>query len=311
MKGSPDAVPEVRRRVSVVTPTFQRAGTLPRLRQSLLEQDPADFEWVVVDDGSTDGTDSLVHGWASDSPFPINYVWQANRGKHSAVNRGFALANCELCAVMDSDDWYVGGAIASMLEHWDSIPAERREAFANVEGLCAEPGGAVIGDRFPEAIFDSDTFSVGAVHGVTGDKIGMYRRSVLLAHPFPEDLGWHVSPALVWNRIAARYSTRFVDQIWAHKEYLSEGLSSRETELRLRFAAGELLYWQEFAAMPRPMPARAKLRAHANYIRYSLLERRSLRTQFALSPSPPLTAAVWPIGWLLSRRDRSRAGRGE
>lgn len=297
-------------RVSVITATYQRADTLPRLWASLLAQDAAGLEWVIVDDGSTDGTADVVGGWQKDSPFPIKYLWQRNQGKHAAVNRGVEAAIGEFCAVMDSDDWYVPGALASMLAHWEEIPIERRDGFANIEGLCAEPGGEVIGDRFARPIFDSDTFSVAAVHGITGDKVGMYRRELLIAHPFPEDLGWHVSPALVWNRIAARYSTRFVDQVWAYKEYLSEGLSSRETELRLRFAAGELLYWQEYAAMPRAMPARARLRAHANYVRYSILERRSLRTQFRLSPSRPLTAAVWPVGWLLSRRDRLRAARG-
>lgn len=296
-------------RVSVVTATYQRAGTLPRLWASLLAQDAADLEWVIVDDGSTDGTAEVVREWQGDAPFPIKYLWQRNQGKHVAVNRGVEAASGEFCAVMDSDDWYVPGALASMLSHWEAIPTGQRDQFANIEGLCADPEGAVIGDRFPRAVFDSNAFEIHVNHGVAGDKVGMYRRDVLLAHPFPEDLGWHVSPALVWNRIAARYSTRFVDEVWAYKEYLSEGLSARETELRLRFAAAELLYWRELAGMPRPMPMREKLRAHANYVRYSLLERRSLRTQFRLSPDQSLTALAWPVGFLLSRRDRLRAVR--
>jgi hypothetical protein len=127
---------------------------------------------------------------------------------------------------------------------------------------------------------------------------------VLLDHPFPEDLGWHITPALVWNRVAARYSSRFANEVWAHKEYLAEGLTGRETELRLRFAAAQLIYWKEFAAMPRPMPLAARVRAHANYVRYSLWEGVSPAGQLRRSPSRPWTVATWPLGALLHLRDR-------
>lgn len=293
--------------VSVVTPTYQRAATLPRLHESLLDQGLPDMEWVIVDDGSSDGTAEIVRRWQRDAPFPIRYLWQRNQGKHAALNRGFEAATGSFCAVMDSDDWYAPRALASMLAHWRSIPIERRQEYANVEGLCAVEGGEVIGGRLPRSVFDSNTFELEVVHGVEGDKIGMYRRDVLLAHPFPEDLGWHVQPALVWNRIAARYSTRFVDEIWAYKEYLEEGLSAHEDELRVRYAAAQLTFWREFAAMPRPMPRRTLLRAHANYVRYSLLEGKPLREQLARSPARRWTIVAWPIGVMLSRRDRAFA----
>jgi glycosyltransferase involved in cell wall biosynthesis len=293
-------------RISVVTPTYQRADTLPRLYESLLAQGFRDFDWIVIDDGSSDGTESLVRGWVDKAPFSIEYVWQENQGKHAAVNRGVERAGGEFCALMDSDDWYAPDALTRMAECWDDIPAARRKEFANVEGLCADPDGEVIGDRFPRSVTDSNAFEIAVVHDVKGDKIGMYRREVLLAHPFPEDLGWHVTPALVWNRIAARWSGRFVNEIWAFKEYLSEGLSGRETELRLRFPEPEVLFWREFAGMPRPMPRTARIRAHANYFRHALLVGMPVRQILAESPAPALTLTVAPLGALLYARDRRR-----
>jgi glycosyltransferase involved in cell wall biosynthesis len=300
---------EMSPRISVVTPAYERADTLPRLYESLLAQTFAEFEWVVVDDGSSDGTGELVRGWEADSPFPIRYTWQQNQGKHAAVNRSVEEARGEFCAVMDSDDWYAPAALERMLHFWELIPAAEREGFANVEGLCGDPEGAVIGDRFPADVFDSNSFEISGVHGVHGDKIGMYRREILLANPFPEDLGWHVSPALIWNRIAARYSSRFVNEIWAYKEYLDSGLSGRETELRLRYAEAQLAYWHEYVAMPRRMHPKARLKANANYVRYSLLMGRGLGQVMAESPKRAWTLLALAPGLVLYRRDRPEARR--
>lgn len=295
--------------ISVVTAAYQRASTLPRLYESLRRQTFRDFEWVVVDDGSSDGTEGLVAAWQREAPFPIVYEWQVNQGKHASVNRAVGRARGEFCAVIDSDDWYSDDALERMLASWRAIPADRRDRFANVEGLRMDAEGRPIGDRFPADVFDSDAFEIEALHGVDGDKVGMYRRDVLLDHPFPEDLGWHVTPALVWNRIAARYDSRFVNERWAYTEYLPSGLSGRETELRIRFAGAQLVYWREVASMPRRMSPRWRVRAHANYVRYSLLEGVSVRDQLRESPAGRWTAACLALGALLYLRDRGRAAR--
>lgn len=296
-------------RVSVLTPTYQRAATLPRLYESLVAQTTRDFEWVVVDDGSTDGSEELLGSWQEVAEFPIDYWRQPNRGKHAAVNAAVRRARGELCAVMDSDDWYAPEALERMLAQWDAIPPGRRGEFASVEGLCADPEGMVIGDRFPADVFDSNAFEIWALHGVTGDKIGMYRRDLLAANPFPEDLGWHVRPAVVWNRIAARYSSRFVNEVWGYKEYLPEGLTDRGGELRLKLPEAQLLYWSEFAAMPRPMRRGVRLRANANYVRYSLLAGRGLRRGLAEAHDPRWLPIAWPAGLALYLRDRRRLSR--
>jgi glycosyltransferase involved in cell wall biosynthesis len=298
-------------RLSVVTPTYERATTLPRLYESLLRQGAEGFEWIVVDDGSEDGSGELVRGWATEAPFAVEYRRQENSGKHTAVNRGVELARGEFCAVMDSDDWYAPRALERMLACWDSIPAGRRDGFANVEGLCAGLDGEPLGDRFPAAVFDSDAFEVEFLHGVRGDTVGMYRRDVLREFPFPEDLGWHVRPGLVWNRIAARYSTRFVDEVWAHKEYLPGGLTDRGADLRLRLTAAQLAYWSEFAAMPRRMTRRNRLRANANSARYSRWEGISLRRAVTDSRRRGWALAGVPFGLLLYLRDRCRVRAGE
>lgn len=299
----------MRPRISVITSTYQRAAELPRLYESLLAQTCRDFEWVLIDDGSSDGTGDLAHGWTCEAPFPLVYDWQENRGKHAAVNRAVQRARGEFCALIDSDDWYLPKALERMLTWWEAIPQQRREEYANVEGLRVDAEGKLVGDRFPAAVFDSNALELDALHGVHGDTIGMYRRDVLSRYPFPEDLGWHVTPAIVWHRIAARYSSRFVNEIWAGTGYEAGGLSTRETELRLRFPEAQLLYWSEFAATPRPMRRRARLRANANCIRYSLLVGAGLRRGIDRLPTRRWALLGAPFGVLLYLRDRIRLRR--
>lgn len=290
--------------VTVLTPAYQRVDTLPRLYESLCGQTFAPFEWVVVDDGSDDGTAELVESWSRAAPFPVRYYWQPNAGKHAAVNRGVTLATGAFCALIDSDDWYMPEALAGMVETWESIPAERRDGFANVEGLRVDAAGNLVGERFPADVYDSNTFELEALHGIHGDTIGMYRTDVLRQFPFPEDLGWHITPSLVWNRIAARFQTRFTNRIWAYTDYQDTGLSARDTELRLRFPRAQLAYWSEIAAMPRPMTRKTRFRANANRARYLLLAGDGPRSLLADSPTPGWALAAAPAGALLHLRDR-------
>ena len=89
---------------TVFTPTCNRCATLPRVYASLAAQTFRDFEWLIVDDGSTDCTAALVDKWTAQADFPIRYLRQENRGKHIASNRAVREARGELFLVLDSDD---------------------------------------------------------------------------------------------------------------------------------------------------------------------------------------------------------------
>ena len=79
-------------KVTVFTPTYNRAYILENLYRSLQRQSCTDFEWLIVDDGSSDDTQALVESWqAEENPFPIRYVYQENGGKCRAINRGLEL----------------------------------------------------------------------------------------------------------------------------------------------------------------------------------------------------------------------------
>ena len=90
--------------VTVLTPTFNRGGGLEKLYESLKRQSCKDFEWLVVDDGSTDGTDNLIGQLQEKSEFPVRYIYKSNGGKHTALNVGIQTICSELTFIVDSDD---------------------------------------------------------------------------------------------------------------------------------------------------------------------------------------------------------------
>jgi glycosyltransferase involved in cell wall biosynthesis len=306
--------------VTVITPTYNRAHTLPRLFESLKRQSFDDFEWVIVDDGSTDETAAVVERWGREAPFAVRCRRQANAGRNAAVNRGVELARGEYVAVIGDDDWYRDEAIERMVAHWSGIPAERRALYADVEGLTAAPDGTVRPSRPPEPVFDSDYFEFLYLHRGRGDRVGMWRRAVLGEFPFPEELdGEPVTDGvdgLVWNRVAARYLTRYVDELWGYVDYSPDGLSARPLGARMSASRGHLAQYRELLEGGRPLPVDWYWRAHANLVRHAVHNHVGVREQLRVSRSRLAWAAAAPLGLALAGRDRvavrklERGGRG-
>ena len=83
--------------LTVFTPAYNRAHTLPRTYESLCQQDCKDFIWLIVDDGSTDETADLVKGWQKEkNGFEIQYIYKENGGMHTAHNTAYENIHTEL-----------------------------------------------------------------------------------------------------------------------------------------------------------------------------------------------------------------------
>jgi len=282
---------------TVFTPTYNRAHLLGRAFQSLKDQTFHEFEWVIVDDGSTDGTQDLVARWAKESDFPISYVWQPNSGKHVTINRGVAMAKGELFVILDSDDWLAPTALERFLYHWGSIPPQVRDSYTGVAGLYAYPSRKIVGSPFPRPVIDSNAVEVRTKYRVKGDKFGMNRTDVLREFPFPEDLGRFVPESLIWNRIARKYRIRFVNEILAYKEYQPGGLSARSVEVRAKSSDAARTYYRELVELEGLyVPFFDRLRACANYVRFSFHSKVPLRKQYVEISKKVYYFLSFPIG---------------
>jgi glycosyltransferase involved in cell wall biosynthesis len=221
---------------TVFTPTFQRATTLHRVYESLESQTFRNFEWLIVDDGSSDDTAVLVRAWQGKSSFPIRYVFQKNSGKHVAYNPSASLAKGQFLLALDSDDACVPGALERFRHWWESIPVEDRPRFSGVTVLCRDQEGQLVGTEFPTSPLDSDSIELHFKWGVKGEKWGFVRTDVLREFPFPEPEGVKfVAESLVWRRIAQKYKTRFVNEAlriyWINKEQNADNLSIVSTKV--------------------------------------------------------------------------------
>lgn len=199
---------------TVFTPTFNRVHTIHRVYESLKNQSHKSFEWLVVDDGSTDGTQNLVQEYISQGVVNIRYLWQQNQGKHVAINCGVQLAYGRFFLIADSDDTFPVDALRDLLNAWRSIPEGQQKYFTGISGLCVDQNFQLIGDQFPFCPFDSNTTENLYRYNITGEKWGFHRTEILKKFPFPEekDIAFFAE-GIVWNRISQSFKTRYINKI--------------------------------------------------------------------------------------------------
>ena len=301
---------------TVFTPTYNRADTLRRVYDSLAAQTFRDFEWLICDDGSTDGTGQLVDDWMQTAPFPIRYFRQENQGKHVAYNQGVARARGELFLTLDSDDACVPRALERFKTLWESIPAPDRTRFSAVTALCVDQHGHLVGDRFPFDPTDSDSLEIRYRFKVKGEKWGFQRTDVLREFPFPVMDGVrHVPPSVVWSAIARRYKTRYVNEVLRiyYVQERSDQLSRAQS--RVKHAKGLALWHGSVLRHDLHWFHVAPLRLLAsavNYVRYSLHAGCSVAEmlrRLQLSWARVLAALMLPVGVGVYFRDRASGRR--
>ena len=199
---------------TVFTPTYNRVHTLRRVFGSLCLQPPHLFEWLVVDDGSTDETPALLEELTKSAPFPVRVIRQPNGGKHRAHNAAVKVARGELTVILDSDDELSPGALAVLLAEWDAIPTDERASIAGILGHSISPSNTIVGSRYSTRHIDGKQFELAANGIMVWDKLPCYRSDVLREFLFPELPGCKdlVPEGTVWAKISTKWKVRCIDK---------------------------------------------------------------------------------------------------
>lgn len=285
--------------ITILTPTYNRASLLPRLFDSLLRQTNKDFEWIVVDDGSTDDTREVVANLKEkcDGAFPMGYVYKANGGKHMAINIGAERARGELLFIADSDDLLTDDALETVANSWHDISDDK--SFAGIAGLdITMDTREVIGSGLPQEHIDCNAIDIRYRHHVTGDMKEVFRTEVLREFPFPEFAGERFCPEqLVWFRMARRYRLRYINKPIYIADYQPDGITAGITRARMRNPSASMLTYAELTECP--VPFLVKVKAAINFWRFW-----HCRTATSVVPR---VALRWhwlrPLGWVMHVRD--------
>ena len=257
--------------ITVFTPTYNRAPLLSRLFISLQQQTFKDFEWLIVDDGSTDDTEVKVKEFIEqskkDTKFPIRYFKKENGGKHTAINVAVKLAIGELFFIVDSDDYLPNDSLRNVVAVYNGI--KDNNEFAGVCGLDADPTGRIVGNGLSDDILDCTLIQAEYEYHLVGDKKEVYRTSILRAFPFPEIKRERFCPEnLVWYRIAKQYKLRYFNTVIYIADYQPGGITDNMVAVRRRSPKLACLYYKELLALH--IPLKYKIRGLFNLIRYEV-----------------------------------------
>lgn len=251
---------------TVFTPTYNRSHLLPRLYESLCLQTCKDFEWLIVDDGSTDDTEKIVSRFQSEGKIAIRYFFQENGGKHRAINKGVQLATGELFFIADSDDSLPIDALQILSEEYNYIKND--STVAGIVGFDVLPNGrriAIVAD-FDELVCSPVDFWCKVK--VKGDMKEVIKTEVLRQIPFPEVVGEKFCPEeLEWLLLSKKYKMRYINKVIYIAEYQKEGLSANIIKLRMQSPRLAMMNYKEYLAVEN-VPFRRQLRNAINYWRF-------------------------------------------
>ena len=217
-------------KVTVFTPTYNRAYTLNQLFESLKQQTVYDFEWLIVDDGSTDGTSALIDSFQNNQLFDVRYYKQENSGKHVAINNGVDLAEGELFFIVDSDDYLTDDAIEKIISWSSTLPSD--DDYAGISGNRGYSVNELIGTTFSGEYIDATALE-REKNLITGDKAEVFFTRVLRKYKFPVfENEKFMTENVVWYAIAADgYKIRWFNEIIYITEYLPDGLTHKYNKL--------------------------------------------------------------------------------
>jgi glycosyltransferase involved in cell wall biosynthesis len=211
--------------LTIFTPAYNWAHTLPHTYESRLTQDCKDFVWLIVDDGSADNTAELVRSWQEkDNGFEIRYIYKENGGMHTAHNTAYENIDTELNVCIDSDDCMALGAVRKILRKWEQV---KDKGYAGIIALDSDMDGNIIGRGFPNGLTETTLTGYYATGG-SGDKKLVYRTDVINQYPpYPVFEGEkYVSLSCTYVMIDQDYLLAVLPEVICNVDYQPDGHST-------------------------------------------------------------------------------------
>ena len=292
--------------LTIFTPTYNRGYILHQLYNSLLLQTNINFQWLIVDDGSTDTTKELVEKWISENRISIKYIYQENAGKMQAHNKGVECTDTELFVCVDSDDYLVDDSVDKIINVYKKI--EKDDTVIGIVGYRGDSNGKVLGkNSFPTRTC-SNLRSIYE-QGFRGDTTLVFKTELLKQFRFPIIRGEKfISESYIYDQIDQDYNYYVVPEIFIVCTYREDGYTRNMEELLLKNPKGTLLVANQ--RMNMPFGFKTRILAAANYQYYSWIIGKKKYIREASNKMFLLLS--FPVGvyfYLKRKRNEKRIGR--
>ncbi|PGU94453.1 glycosyltransferase [Bacillus cereus] len=282
------------KKLTIFTPTYNRAYCLEGCYESLKQQTCKDFIWLIIDDGSDDYTKELVQSWISEDCISIRYYWQENQGMHGAHNAAYEMIDTELNVCIDSDDSMPSDAVEKIISFWDE---NGNDQVSGIIALDLYKDGTVIGSKLPVNLDRSTLFNLYNKHGVTGDKKLVYRTELTRKYPYPVFKNEkYVGLAYKYYMLDQKHEMLLMNEALCYVEYMPDGSSMNMLSQYCKNPKGFAFYRKEL--MKLPFANRLfKYRQAVHYVSSSIIAKN--KKIIKESPCKVLTLCAVPFGIIL------------
>ena len=285
--------------LTVFTPTYNRVELLTRCYESMRRQTNKKFIWMIIDDGSTDDTQSKAEQWVKDTTdFEIQYIYKENGGLHTAYNEAIAHIETELCVCIDSDDFMPDDAVDKILDFWDKNGSDE---YAGIVGLDYDLDGNVIGDLLPnQKSVNLIDLLIGKYPIHNGDRTNVVRTSLYKKYaPMKVFAGEkNFNPHYMHLQISQEYDFLVMNENLRYVEYQLQGMSNSILKQYRNSPNSFAEIRKLYLSFPNTS-FKFKFR-HSIHLVSSCILAGKWRQVIAESPCRGITFLASPFGWLLS-----------
>jgi len=196
--------------LGIITTTYNRAYCLDDLYQSLIKQENKDFVWLVVDDGSNDGTKKLIESYQRENIIDIIYHYHDNIGMTASRNVAYQIIDTELNVIIDSDDWLEDDAVNTIINFWDK---NKNPSVSGIIALNRYPNGEIIGKTFPKELKQCTFTDLHQKYNCGGDKKLIFKTDIVKKYRYPHFESEKYFPAsYLFHLISLEYDMLLLDK---------------------------------------------------------------------------------------------------
>ncbi len=279
--------------ITVFTPSYNRKHLLPVLYNSLCKQTDKNFVWMIIDDGSSDGTQELVKSWQEENNVKIEYVYKKNGGMHTAHNTAYRLIKTELNVCVDSDDSMPEDAIEKITEFWGSF--DRKNEVAGILALDFDINKKeIIGGKLPSDKTITTSEKLIKKYGDYGDKKFIYRTEIINSvNEYPEYENERLVPlSYKYWLVDRKMPVVTLNEVVCLVDYQPNGSTNTIKKQYFQSPKGFLAAKRELMVYPRIPKNQIKSAIH--YIFFSKLSGE--KHYIKKSPKKLLTVLLLPLG---------------